>query len=88
MMIEDLQQGDVVYAAVTITNDGGVPGAAPEQVFATPGTRGMLLNIGHPEEAPEQTLYLVAFEDGDGDLGAPVGCLPDELTTTPNPVAE
>jgi nitrogen fixation protein NifZ len=39
----------------------------------------VLLNVGHVEAEPEQTLYLVRFEDADGNLGPPVGCLPEEL---------
>ena len=79
MSIEHLQQGDVIYAATTIVNDGSVPDAPADQVFATPGTRGMLINTGHLEEDPEQVLYLVAFENENGDLGQPVACLAEEL---------
>ena len=79
MNIEELQKGDVIYAAVTVANDGSVPGAEDDEVFARPGTRGMLINIGHLEEDPNQTLYLVAFENEQGDLGPPVACLPEEL---------
>ena len=83
MNIESLQQGDAVYAAVTIANDGSVPDAAEGEVFAQPGTLGMLLNTGHLEEDPEQLLYLVSFENESGELGPPITCLPEELSTTP-----
>ena len=79
MNLEELQKGDVIYAAVTVANDGSVPGAGDDEVFAQRGTRGMLINIGHLEEDPNQTLYLVAFENEQGDLGPPVACLPEEL---------
>lgn len=83
--IEDLQNGDAVYAAVTIANDGSVPEAADDEVFATPGTLGMLINTGYLEENPNQTLYLVSFENADGELGPPITCLAEELSTTPSP---
>ncbi len=82
MNIESLQQGDAVYAAVTIANDGSVPDAAENEVFAQPGTLGMLLNTGHLEEDPEQLLYLVSFENENGELGPPITCLAEELSTT------
>lgn len=83
MNIDNLQQGDAVYAAVTIANDGSVPDAAQDEVFARPGTLGMLLNTGHLEEDPQQMLYLVSFENENGELGPPVTCLPEELSTAP-----
>ena len=83
MEIENLQQGDAIYAAVTISNDGSVPNAAENEVFAQPGTLGMLINTGHLEEDPEQSLYLVSFENDNGELGPPVTCLPEELSTAP-----
>lgn len=83
MEIENLQQGDAIYAAVTISNDGSVPNAAENEVFAQPGALGMLINTGHLEEDPDQTLYLVSFENEHGELGPPVTCLPEELSTKP-----
>jgi nitrogen fixation protein NifZ len=82
MNVEDLQQGDAVYAAVTIANDGSVPDATENEVFAETGTLGLLINTGHLEEDPNQTLYLVSFENEKGELGPPVTCLPEELSTT------
>lgn len=81
MELENLQNGDAVYAAVIISNDGSVPNADENEVFAQPGALGMLLNTGHLEEDPEQTLYLVSFENENGELGPPVTCLPEELST-------
>lgn len=83
MALSDLEPGDLVFAAMEVRNDGGVPGMGEEEVLATPGTRGVIINIGHPEEDPDATIYLVRFEDGDRNLGMPVGCLPEELTDRP-----
>ena len=83
MNIENLQQSDAVYAAVTIANDGSVPNAAENEIFAQPGTLGMLINTGHLEEDPEQLLYLVSFENDHGELGPPITCLAEELSATP-----
>ena len=82
MNIENLQQGDAVYAAATIANDGSVPDAAENEVFARPGTLGMLINTGHLEEDPEQILYLVSFELENGEPGPPITCLA-ELRSSP-----
>lgn len=83
MNIQDLQQGDAIYAAVEIINDGSVPDAAENEVFAHAGTMGMLINTGHLEEDPEQELYLVSFENENGELGPPITCLPEELSAQP-----
>jgi len=83
MELENLQRGDAIYAATTINNDGSVPDAEENQLFAEPGTLGMLLNTGHLEEDPQQMLYLVSFENENGELGPPVTCLPEELSTAP-----
>ena len=77
-------RGDLIYAACDLFNDDG-PGAVPETppggLLAAAGTRGMIVNIGRPEAAPEQIIYLVSFETGpERELGLPFGCLPDEIT--------
>lgn len=74
--------GDLIYAAEDIFNDGGMPGMAEEGgLIAAAGTRGVVVQFGHAELAPEQAIYLVRFETGaDGLLSNPVGCLPEELT--------
>jgi nitrogen fixation protein NifZ len=77
---EPYEIGDVIYAIDTIVNDGGIPDIAPDAILATPGRRGVVVNFGHVEAEPETEIYLVRFENADGDLGPPVGCLPDELT--------
>jgi len=72
--------GDCVYAREAIENDGGMPDLAPGARLAGPGTRGIVVQVGHPEADPKQTVYAVRFERADGELGPVVGCLPEELT--------
>lgn len=79
MILDELQNGDAVYAAVAIINDGSVPGAEEGEIFALPGTVGMLINTGYFEDDPDETLYLVSFETASGDLGPPVTCLGSEI---------
>jgi len=81
--IYDLQAGDQIFAATTIQNDGGVPGIPTDAIMAQPGTRGVLLNTGHLEHDPDTVLFLVRFEDENGELGMPVGCQPEELSAVP-----
>lgn len=84
----DYFRGDLVYAAVDLYNDEAdeagnsmMPEALPGALLAAAGTRGMIVNVGHPQAAPEQVIYLVSFESGaDRALGLPFGCLPEELT--------
>lgn len=84
----DYFRGDMVFAAVDLYNDAVdeegnsiVPEAEPGALLAPAGARGMIVNVGHPEAAPEQVIYLVSFEEGpDKELGLPFGCLPEELT--------
>lgn len=77
--LNDLNPGDIVYAATNITNDGSHPEVADSEIIAPRGTRGVLVNIGHLEEDPEKELMLVRFESSDLTLGPPVGCWVDEL---------
>ena len=72
--------GDLVFARDTLINDGGIPDVPPEAVLAGARTRGVVVRVGHVEADPAQTLYVVCFEDENGVLGSPVGCLPEELT--------
>ena len=83
MTLKHLQPGDIVYAASHIINDGSIPALDESEVIATPGTRGVIINIGHLEEVPERELFLVRFEDRNLDLGPPAGCWPEELSTEP-----
>lgn len=75
--------GDCVYARELIRNDGGMPGLAADAIVANAGGRGVVVQVGHPEAAPRQTIYAVRFEDADGNLGPAVGCLPEELIQEP-----
>lgn len=83
MKLENLQPGDMVFAATDIYNDGGVPHLSPEARLATPGTRGVLLNTGRLEAQPDKMLYLVRFESENRELGPPIGCWPEELSIHP-----
>jgi nitrogen fixation protein NifZ len=80
MEINQLEPGDMVFAATTITNDGSHPELSEETIIAAVGTRGVIINVGHLEENPNQELFLVRFEQGDGELGPPTGCWPEELS--------
>jgi len=73
--------GDLVFAAEDLFNDGGLPDFAEAALIAAAGVRGVVVQYGHAEADATQEIYLVRFENGpDGTLGAPVGCLPEELT--------
>jgi nitrogen fixation protein NifZ len=82
--IGNLQQGDVVYAAHTIYNDGSLPEHGKDAVLAPAGSRGVIVNIGHLEQQPEKILFLVRFESQNEEalLGPPVGCWPDDLSAS------
>ena len=80
MNLEQLNKGDVVYAASHIYNDGSIPQIPVDQLLAEPGTRGVIIEMGHLEESPERKIYLVRFEDSDLNLGPATGCWPEELT--------
>ena len=74
--------GDMVFAAEDIFNDGGMPGIDEEEgLIVAAGTRGVVVHFGVAEMDETKEIYLVQFENGpSGELGHPVGCLPDELT--------
>lgn len=80
MRIEQLQPGDIVYAAKDILNDGTIPGFGESDIVAKKGNRGVLINIGYLEENEDQTVYLVKFENSSKELGLAIGCWPDDLT--------
>lgn len=83
MQHRNLQKGDAVFAATTISNDGSVPGCEPGEVFAQPGTMGMLLNTGYVEAEPDTELFLVSFRTEAGEPGPPVACLAEEISAEP-----
>jgi nitrogen fixation protein NifZ len=82
------QLGDMVFAAQDLynesleeTGESSIPGVAPDALLAAAGTRGVVVNVGHAQEMPNEEIYLVRFEmDADGTLSEPIGCLTDELT--------
>ena len=65
MNVEDLEIGDVVYAARLIADDGSIPGGVDGDVLAEAGTRGVITLIGYVEEEPNRSVFLVRFEDKD-----------------------
>jgi len=88
MNVEDLDIGDVVYAANTITDDGSIPGGIEGAILAEAGTRGVITLIGHVEEEPSRSVFLVCFEDKDMNLGNPVGCWVEDLMVEPKLITD
>lgn len=80
MELEQLSNGDAVYAASNIFNDGGISGVPDNARLAAPGTRGVIIKTGHLEAQPQRMIYLVRFEDSELNLGPLTGCWPEELT--------
>jgi len=83
MTVEDLEIGDVVYAATTIRDDGSIPDGKEGEILAEAGTRGVITMIGHVEDEPTRSVWLVRFEDRDRNLGNPVGCWVEDLKVEP-----
>lgn len=79
MNIEDLDLGDVVYAAHTITDDGSMPESSEGEILAEAGTRGVIVMKGYVEEDPGRSVFLVRFEDEELNLGRPIGCWTEDL---------
>jgi nitrogen fixation protein NifZ len=79
MKIEDLDIGDVVYAAHALSNDGSMPDYEEGALLAGAGTRGVIVMKGCLEENPERSVFLVRFEDAALNLGNPVGCWVEDL---------
>lgn len=79
LSVEDLDLGDVVYAARTIVNDGSMPESEEGEILAEAGVRGVIVMKGHLEEEPGRSVFLVRFEDGALNLGRPIGCWGDDL---------
>ncbi|MEQ1529445.1 MAG: nitrogen fixation protein NifZ, partial [Methylococcales bacterium] len=80
MKVEDLSIGDVVYAANTICDFGSMQNDCKANVLAKAGCKGVITLIGHVQEQPERSVFLVRFEDETMNLGSPVGCWLDDLT--------
>jgi nitrogen fixation protein NifZ len=79
--------GEMVFAATDLFNDelaadgsSLIPDVAPNALLAPAGARGVVVNVGHVAEMPQQDVYLVRFESGaEKALGVPIGCMPEEL---------
>lgn len=82
MTPQQLNPGDAVYATCHIYNDGGIPEIPDDALLAKAGTRGVIIETGYLEEAPERAVYLVRFEDRDLNLGPPTGCWLEELSAS------
>jgi nitrogen fixation protein NifZ len=80
MNIEDLDLGDVVYAARPIIDDGSMPDSEEGILLAPAGARGVIVMKGYVEEDPVRSVFLVRFEDPDLNLGRPIGCWVEDLT--------
>jgi len=80
MNLEDLDLGDVVYAAHTIVDDGSMPEGIEGEVLAEQGARGVIVMKGYVEEEPGRSVFLVRFEDSELNLGRPIGCWTEDLS--------
>jgi nitrogen fixation protein NifZ len=77
--VETLEEGDVVYAATALYNDGGLEGVDEDALLADVGARGVIVRKGHLEENEGRSVFLVRFEDAGKNLGEPIGCFAEEL---------
>jgi nitrogen fixation protein NifZ len=82
MKVEELDVGDVVYAAHDIVDDGSMPDNQLGDILAEAGARGVIVMRGHVEQEPNKDVFLVRFEDKDLNLGRPIGCFSADLTAT------
>ncbi|WP_347987771.1 nitrogen fixation protein NifZ [Methylomonas sp. AM2-LC] len=79
MKVDELDLGDVVYAAHSIFDDGSMPDSKEGELLASAGTRGVIVMKGHVEEDPTLNVFLVRFEDNDMNLGPLIGCWTSDL---------
>ena len=79
MRLEELEIGDVVYAAHDIVDDGSMPGYEIGDILAYENARGVITMLGHVEEEPTKSVFLVQFENSNLDLGNPIGCFAEDL---------
>lgn len=77
--VETLEEGDVVYAAANVYNDGGLDDVGEEALLAPEGTRGVIVRKGYLEQDEGRSVFLVRFEDAERNLGQPIGCWAEEL---------
>ncbi|MFA5982471.1 MAG: nitrogen fixation protein NifZ [Methylococcaceae bacterium] len=83
MKVEDLGVGDMVYASARIVDDGSTPGGIEGTILAEVGARGVITQIGHLEDQPDKSVFLVSFENDQKKLGEPIGCWPEDLLLEP-----
>jgi len=79
MKVDDLDLGDVVFAAHAIINDGSMPDSEEGDILAEAGARGVIVMKGYVEEDPNRNIFLVRFEDKEMNLGRPIGCWSQDL---------
>ena len=77
--VETLEEGDMVYAAADMYNDGGLESVAEDALLVGAGTRGVIVRKGHLEQDEGRSVLLVRFEDAERNLGEPIGCFVEEL---------
>lgn len=77
--VETLEEGDIVYAAIDMYNDGGIENVELDTLLAPQGARGVIVRKGHLEENENRSVFLVRFEDAEKNLGLPIGCWAEEL---------
>ncbi len=77
--VETLEEGDVVFAATPLYNDGGLEDVAEGALLYPTDTRGVIVRKGHLEENEGVSVFLVRFEDAAKNLGEPIGCFAGEL---------
>jgi nitrogen fixation protein NifZ len=82
-MAEMFGIGDMVWSCIDLCNDGTIPDMPADALLASAGARGVVVKTGTIQDHPEIGVYLVRFEDHEGVLGPPVGCLTEELTQDP-----
>jgi nitrogen fixation protein NifZ len=82
MRLEDLDLGDVVYAAHPIINDISVSEGRPPEILAQAGTKGVIVMKGQIEASESRHVFWVCFEDAQANLGRTVGCWSDDLVAT------
>ncbi len=84
MKLQDLNMGDVVYAAKDIFDDGSMPDGQEGRLLSKAGSRGVVVMTGHLEENPDKDVFLIRFEDENLDLGEPIGCFEEDLRLSVN----
>jgi nitrogen fixation protein NifZ len=88
--MDKFDMGEMVFATTDLynddlTEDGAslIPDVEPNALLAATGARGVVVNVGHLPDQPQQTIYLVRFETGpDKSLGVPIGCVEEELSNS------